>query len=408
MHELEDPIMQNDFSSLGVSDSFISILKKQEINLPTPIQAKSIPEALQGRDILGIAPTGTGKTLGFLIPIMSYLLSSSREHCLILVPTRELGMQIIAEFEKINQFDKRINSVLIIGGEPQSRQVKQLAKNPQIVIGTPGRLNDLLGQGKLLLHNFNRLILDETDRMLDMGFSIQIEKIIKFLPEKRQTLLFSATFPDQIKKIANSFLSQPFIVKLNHENHLSKDISQELRRIETGEKFDILDHELQQRDGTILIFVKTKRGAEKITSRLRKGKHSVDTIHGDLRQNKRDKVISRYRGMKFRILVATDVASRGLDIPHIDHVINYDLPQCPEDFVHRIGRTARAGAKGKALTFITSEDNYLWGKINKIVKIEKIEKIDKVRKTKGKVKPNKKTPSWLKKRELKRKKRSTA
>jgi ATP-dependent RNA helicase DeaD len=397
--------MDNYFSSLGVQEQFISILKKQDINSPTPIQSKTIPEALQRRDILGIAPTGTGKTLGFLIPIMSFLLGSSREYCLILVPTRELGIQIIAEFEKINKFDKRINSALIIGGEPQSRQIKQLSRSPQLIVGTPGRVNDLLGQGKLLLHNFNLLILDETDRMLDMGFSIQIEKIIKFLPEKRQTLLFSATFPDQIKKIANSYLKEPFVVNLNHENHLSKDISQELKRVETGEKYDVLDYELQERDGTVLIFVKTKRSAEKITYRLRAGKHSVDTIHGDLRQNKREKVIARYREMKFRILVATDVASRGLDVPHIDHVINYDLPQCPEDFVHRIGRTARAGSKGKALTFITPDDDYLWGKINKIVKIEKI---DRVRNSKGKVKPNKKKPSWLKKRELKRKKRSTA
>lgn len=397
--------MDNLFSSLGVQDQFISILKKQEIYSPTPIQTRTIPEALQGKDILGIAPTGTGKTLGFLIPIMSYLLSSSREHCLILVPTRELGIQIIAEFEKINKFDKKINSALIIGGEPQSRQVKQLSRFPQLIVGTPGRVNDLLGQGKILLHNFNHLILDETDRMLDMGFSIQIEKIIKFLPEKRQTLLFSATFPDQIKKITNSYLNEPFVVNLNHENHISKDISQELKRVETGEKYDVLDYELQERDGTILIFVKTKRSAEKITFRLRRGKHSVDTIHGDLRQNKREKVIAKYREMKFRILVATDVASRGLDIPHIDHVINYDLPQCPEDFVHRIGRTARAGSKGKALTFITPDDDYLWSKINKIVKIEKI---DRVRKTKSRGKSIKKKPSWLKKRELKRKKRSTA
>lgn len=375
--------MANDFSSLGVSEQFISILKKQNIVTPTPIQRDSIPTSLQGGDVVAVAPTGTGKTLAFLIPIFSNLVNSSRSNCLILVPTRELGVQIISEFEKINKFEKQILSALIIGGEPQSKQIKQLSKRPQLIVGTPGRINDLLDQGKLLLHNFNHLILDETDRMLDMGFSVQIDRILKFLTGNRQTLLFSATFPDQIKKIANKYLNNPLNINLKNEIQLSDNLTQDLKRIDANDKYQVLNDELNERDGTILVFVKTKRSADKISNKLRKDKHNVDTIHGDLKQNKREKVIASYRKMKFRILVATDVASRGLDIPHIDHVINYDLPQCPEDFVHRIGRTARAGAKGKALTFIAPDDNYLWNKINKIVKMEKI---DSTRSLKGKTK----------------------
>jgi ATP-dependent RNA helicase DeaD len=403
--------MANDFSSLGVSEQFISILKKQNIVTPTPIQRDSIPTSLQGGDVVAVAPTGTGKTLAFLIPIFSNLVNSSRSNCLILVPTRELGVQIISEFEKINKFEKQILSALIIGGEPQSKQIKQLSKRPQLIVGTPGRINDLLDQGKLLLHNFNHLILDETDRMLDMGFSVQIDRILKFLTGNRQTLLFSATFPDQIKKIANKYLNNPLNINLKNEIQLSDNLTQDLKRIDANDKYQVLNDELNERDGTILVFVKTKRSADKISNKLRKDKHNVDTIHGDLKQNKREKVIASYRKMKFRILVATDVASRGLDIPHIDHVINYDLPQCPEDFVHRIGRTARAGAKGKALTFIAPDDNYLWNKINKIVKMEKI---DSTRSLKGKTKrkkkfntkTSKKKPSWLKKRESGRKKKS--
>jgi ATP-dependent RNA helicase DeaD len=403
--------MANDFSSLGVSEQIISILKKQNIVTPTPIQRDSIPTSLQGGDIVAVAPTGTGKTLAFLIPIFSNLVNSSRSNCLILVPTRELGVQIISEFEKINKFEKQILSALIIGGEPQSKQIKQLSKRPQLIVGTPGRINDLLDQGKLLLHNFNHLILDETDRMLDMGFSVQIDRILKFLTGNRQTLLFSATFPDQIKKIANKYLNNPLNINLKNEIQLSDNLTQDLKRIDANDKYQVLNDELNERDGTILVFVKTKRSADKISNKLRKDKHNVDTIHGDLKQNKREKVIANYRKMKFRILVATDVASRGLDIPHIDHVINYDLPQCPEDFVHRIGRTARAGAKGKALTFIAPDDNYLWNKINKIVKMEKI---DSTRTLKGKTKrkkkfnnkTSKKKPSWLKKRESGRKKKS--
>ncbi len=403
--------MANDFSSLGVSEQIISILKKQNIVTPTPIQRDSIPTSLQGGDIVAVAPTGTGKTLAFLIPIFSNLVNSSRSNCLILVPTRELGVQIISEFEKINNFEKQILSALIIGGEPQSKQIKQLSRRPQLIVGTPGRINDLLDQGKLLLHNFNHLILDETDRMLDMGFSIQIDRILKFLTGNRQTLLFSATFPDQIKKIANKYLNNPLNINLKNEIQLSDNLTQDLKRIDANDKYQVLNDELNERDGTILVFVKTKRSADKISNKLRKDKHNVDTIHGDLKQNKREKVIASYRKMKFRILVATDVASRGLDIPHIDHVINYDLPQCPEDFVHRIGRTARAGAKGKALTFIAPDDNYLWNKINKIVKMEKIDSTRTLKgKTKRKKKLNNKTskkkPSWFKKRESGRKKKS--
>ena len=403
--------MANNFSSLGVSEQIISILKKQNIVTPTPIQRDSIPTSLQGGDIVAVAPTGTGKTLAFLIPIFSNLVNSSRSNCLILVPTRELGVQIISEFEKINNFEKQILSALIIGGEPQSKQIKQLSRRPQLIVGTPGRINDLLDQGKLLLHNFNHLILDETDRMLDMGFSIQIDRILKFLTGNRQTLLFSATFPDQIKKIANKYLNNPLNINLKNEIQLSDNLTQDLKRIDANDKYQVLNDELNERDGTILVFVKTKRSADKISNKLRKDKHNVDTIHGDLKQNKREKVIASYRKMKFRILVATDVASRGLDIPHIDHVINYDLPQCPEDFVHRIGRTARAGAKGKALTFIAPDDNYLWNKINKIVKMEKIDSTRTLKgKTKRKKKLNNKTskkkPSWFKKRESGRKKKS--
>ena len=353
------------FSDFNLTSPILAALKNLNLSEPTPIQSLAIPLALKGRDLLGTAQTGTGKTFAFGIPLVNHLALNKESGALILTPTRELALQVLTALKSLTSKDNLLDAALLIGGDPIQKQLKQL-KKASLVVGTPGRIKDHLKRKSLNLKQFDFLVLDETDRMLDMGFLEDIKAIIEKLPI-HQTSLFSATLPKNISDLAQKFLNKPERINAGKENSPIINIKQEVRNISQKEKFDQLKIELLERTGSIVLFVKTKRSADKIALQLRKDKLNAEAIHGDLRQIKREKVLMKFRKNQFQILVATDVAARGLDIPLIEHVINYDIPQNPEDYIHRIGRTARAGAKGSALTFLTPADKKNWYLIEKLL-----------------------------------------
>jgi superfamily II DNA/RNA helicase len=357
----------NNFNLLGLPEALNYALHHMQFSKPTPIQAQTIPHALGGRDILGSAQTGTGKTAAFGIPIAARLLSNQRGSALVMAPTRELASQVMDQLQAILGKRSQIKTALLIGGDSMSNQLKQLKNRPRLLVGTPGRINDHLQQGNLMLHDAGILVLDETDRMLDMGFTNQIEKILKFMPKTRQTMLFSATLPKNIIKISEKYLNNPVRVSVDNALSPAKKIQHDVLRVSEEGKYRSLLSELDVRKGSIIVFVKTKFGTEKMAKKLSMAGHDADAIHGDLRQSKREIVIANFRNKKYRILVATDVAARGLDIPHIEHVINYDLPHCAEDYIHRIGRTARAGAEGSAMCLLTPANIGKWNVINRLM-----------------------------------------
>lgn len=355
------------FEEMGLPDQILETLKAMQFSEPTPIQIEAIPLAIQGKDILGSAQTGTGKTAAFGLPLIARLLANPQGTALVMTPTRELATQVLSQLRLMLGKSTNIKTALLIGGDSMSKQIRQIRDKPRIFVGTPGRINDHLDRGILKLKNTDFLVLDETDRMLDAGFTVQIEKVMTFLAPQRQTLLFSATVAPNIARIAEKYLKDPVRISVSSASATAPNIKQDTVRVTDGEKYTSLVDSLNERDGSIIVFVKTKHGTEKMAIRLSKAGHSADAIHGDLKQSKRDRVIAAFRSKKYRILVATDVAARGLDIPHIEHVINYDLPQCAEDYVHRIGRTARAGASGSALSFITPADRGKWGAIERLL-----------------------------------------
>ena len=355
------------FSDLNIENKLKRSIELAEFKTPTPIQSQSIPISLEGKDVLGTAQTGTGKTLAFTIPMLNKLLKNKQAMALIICPTRELATQVMETVLKLNIREIGIGNALLIGGESMQKQLRQLKKGARIIVGTPGRINDHIERKSLNLSRVNYLVLDETDRMLDMGFTPQIEIILKFIPKDHQTLLFSATLPENILKISQKYLNNPERVSVGSLSTPIEKIKQETFQITADKKYHELINQLVERSGSILVFVKTKHGADKIVKRLKYDGHKADAIHGNLRQSKRDRVIRGFRNGNSRILIATDVAARGLDIPVIKHVINYDLPQVPEDYIHRIGRTGRAGKEGSALTFLTNNDRSMWRSIQKLI-----------------------------------------
>ena len=355
------------FSELPIDNKLKNSIRFADFITPTPIQRKSIPISLSGKDILGTAQTGTGKTLAFTIPMINKLLIDKNTMALIVCPTRELATQVMQTVLKLNVREIGIGNALLIGGESMQKQLKKLKKRARIIVGTPGRINDHLKRQSLNLSKVSYLVLDETDRMLDMGFTPQIETILKFIPKQHQTLLFSATLPNNILRISEKYLNNPERIAIGSLSTPIEKIKQETFQITQDKKYHELINQLVERSGSILVFVKTKHGADKIVKRLKYDGHSADAIHGNLRQSKRDRVINNFRNGKIRILIATDVAARGLDIPLIKHVINYDLPQVPEDYIHRVGRTGRAGKEGSSLTFITPNDRSMWNSISKLI-----------------------------------------
>ena len=359
-----------DFNQFGLSDTLVQSLSRMGFTTPTPIQATAIPMALQGRDILGSAQTGTGKTGAFSIPMVEMLLRDETKTALVLTPTRELAKQVLDAIRDMIGGHKNMKTAFIIGGEPYGKQFAQLKNRPRIIVGTPGRINDHLDRKSLDLSNAGFLVLDETDRMLDMGFGVQLDRIRMHLPEERQTLLFSATMPPAIVQIANKYLTNPERISMGETNIVAPKIKTEILRINHEKKHDEMVRQLHERTGTVIIFVKTKFGTEKMAKRLREDGFTADALHGDLRQRKRDQVMQAFRNKKFRILCATDIAARGLDVPHIEHVINHDLPQVAEDYIHRMGRTARAGAEGSALCLISPADSKKWREIEALLGIK--------------------------------------
>ena len=357
----------NSFEDLLIESKLKKSIQFANFKIPTPIQSQSIPIGLTGRDILGTAQTGTGKTLAFTIPMINKLIKDKKAMALIVCPTRELATQVMQTVLKLNVREIGIGNALLIGGDSMQKQLRKLNNRARIIIGTPGRINDHLKRKSLNLSRVNYLVLDETDRMLDMGFTPQIELILKFIPKEHQTLLFSATLPDNILRISQKYLNNPERISVGSLSEPIAKIKQETFDVAQDKKYHELINQLVERNGSILVFVKTKHGADKIVRRLKFDGHKADAIHGNLRQSKRDRVINSFKNGNTRILIATDVAARGLDIPLIEHVINYDLPQVPEDYIHRIGRTGRAGKKGSALTFLTPSDRRMWNSINRLI-----------------------------------------
>ncbi len=380
------------FQSMGLPEALSHTLQHMNFKDPTPIQAEAIPLALEGRDILGSAQTGTGKTGAFGIPLVAKLIKDPHGAALVITPTRELASQVMAQLGALLGRQSNIKHALLIGGDSIPKQLQQLRQRPRLIVGTPGRINDHLKRGTFHLNHTDFLVLDETDRMLDMGFSIQIENIIQFLPAKRQTLLFSATIPKNIAHMAEKYLNNPAHIAVNSTSTPAANIQQDSLYVTEAEKYQSLVAQLNTREGSAIIFIKTKHAADRMAAKLAKEGHDAQAIHGGLAQSKRERVMSEFREKKYRILVATDVASRGLDIPHIKHVINYDLPQCPEDYIHRIGRTARAGAAGFSLTFITPADKSKWSAIDRILNPGRFVANDRVEKD-----PKKRTDGGSKK-----------
>lgn len=341
------------FNNLGISEKILNVLKGAKFTKPTPIQYQSIPAALEGKDLIGIAQTGTGKTLAFGIPMIQHLVKSTGGG-LIIAPTRELAIQIDEAFRKIGQF-LGLKTAALIGGEPLYKQIAAIRRGARVIIATPGRLIDHLRQRTLTLDKVEILVLDEADRMFDMGFAPQLKIILERVPKKRQTLLFSATMPAEIVKIATLHMKLPIRVEVTPPGTVVDLVEQEIIIVRKDGKLNMLKKILGEHRGSILVFSRTKHGAKKITQAIKTMGHSSAEIHSNRSLRQRRAALEGFKTGKHRVLVATDIAARGIDVKNIELVLNYDLPDNPEDYVHRIGRTARAGQKGKAISFATPE-----------------------------------------------------
>lgn len=354
------------FYGLGIAPKILEILERMKFKIPTPIQLKAIPLALEGKDIVGIAQTGTGKTHSFAIPMVQRLVQKKGTG-LVLAPTRELAIQITEAFGEIARaFNMR--TACLIGGAPMPPQVQALRRDPHIVIATPGRLIDHMSQWNFMPDNVVMLVLDEADRMLDMGFAPQIEKILRFLPKERQTMLFSATMPKEIMGIAAKYMKLPLSVEIAPPGTTVEQVTQELFIIKKESKLQLLKKMLSQYHGAVLLFSRTKHNARKIVKSIRDMGHSAAEIHSNRSLSQRQDALEGFKSGKYRVLVATDIASRGIDVTGIELVINYDLPEDAENYVHRIGRTARAGHKGHAISFATPDQRRDVADIEKLIK----------------------------------------
>jgi ATP-dependent RNA helicase RhlE len=362
------------FEQLGLIEPILKALKKEGYTLPTPIQEQSIPQVLQNKDLLGCAQTGTGKTAAFAIPILQLLAAENKNgngykhiRSLILTPTRELAIQIDESFAAYGRYTGLKHDV-IYGGVSQHTQTIALRNGTDILIATPGRLLDLMNQGYVHLDHLEIFVLDEADRMLDMGFIHDVKKIIRELPRKKQTLFFSATMPPQISELAHSLLRDPVKVEVAPVSSTAETVDQSVYFVGKNDKLPLLMHLLDEKKiSRTLVFTKTKHGADKIAKNLRNLKVNADAIHGDKSQSSRQNALNNFKNGRLKVLVATDIAARGIDVDALSHVINYDLPNVPETYVHRIGRTGRAGAEGIALSFCDHEEIAFLKDINRLI-----------------------------------------
>lgn len=345
------------FRELGLSEKLMKSVEKMGFEEATPIQSETIPLALEGNDIIGQAQTGTGKTAAFGIPLLEKIdINNESVQGIVLAPTRELAQQVSEELHKIASF-KGVRVLPIFGGQDMGRQIRSLKKHPHLVVGTPGRIQDHINRRTLRLNNIETVVLDEADEMLNMGFIEDIEAILSEVPEKRQTLLFSATMPEQIRKIAARFMTEPKHVKVKAKEVTMPNIQQYFIEVQEKNKFDVLTRLLDiQSPELAIIFGRTKRRVDELSEALNMNGYAAEGIHGDLTQAKRLQVLNKFKKGSIDILVATDVAARGLDISGVTHVYNFDIPQDPESYVHRIGRTGRAGKNGSAMSFITPRE----------------------------------------------------
>jgi ATP-dependent RNA helicase RhlE len=342
------------FYGLGIAPALLEALDRLNFRVPTPIQGKAIPIAIEGKDLVGIAQTGTGKTLAFGIPMLQRLIQIKKRG-LVVLPTRELALQVEESLRAVGK-TLGLRTVVLIGGTPIGPQIRDLRRNPHVLIGTPGRIMDHVNQKILRLDNVGIVVLDEADRMLDMGFLPQIQKILNVLPKERQTMLFSATMPDEIMKIASSTMRLPVRVEIAPTGTTVEKVTQELFIVPREQKGNLLERLLASHKGSTLVFTRTKYGAKKVARQLRTSGVNAAEIHSNRSLSQRREALEGFKSGRYRVLVATDIASRGIDVVGIEMVLNYDLPSTSEDYVHRIGRTARAGAQGHAVTFATPQE----------------------------------------------------
>ncbi len=365
------------FTDLGLSQEILDAIDLQGYDTPSPIQQKAIPHVLEGKDVMAAAQTGTGKTAGFTLPLLHRLSNTpkpqgkgNQARALILTPTRELAAQVANSVETYAQ-NLKIKSAVVFGGVKINPQMQRLRGGIDVLIATPGRLLDLHGQNAISFDNLEVLVLDEADRMLDMGFIHDIKRIIKLMPKKRQTLLFSATFSDEIRSLAKGIVHQAEEVSVSPPNSTVKSVKQSLIVVEKSDKTAVLTHLLKENNWfQVLVFSRTKHGANKLVKKLEAKGIDAAAIHGNKSQGARTRALADFKAGKCRVLVATDIAARGIDVDNISHVINYDLPSEPESYVHRIGRTARAGTKGTAISFCDEGEGKLLKLVERIIKFQ--------------------------------------
>ncbi len=355
------------FASFNLPQYLAKAIAAQKFEIPTPIQAQAIPLALEGKDLIGQAQTGSGKTAAFLIPMITRLLADKTSRGLVLVPTRELANQVEQVFRDLGR-SSGLRSVVLIGGASMVPQLKMLRMDPHLIVATPGRLIDHLQRRSVRLGNVKTIVFDEADRMLDMGFMPQIQQILPALPAERQSMLFSATMPPEIKRLAERFLKSPTHISLAPASMAPIEIKQSVRRIAgQDKKMPALLEELATRVGSMIVFTRTKHRADRVARSLEDAGHEAERIHGDRSQAQRERALRTFKEGRIMILVATDIAARGIDVEHVAHVVNFDLPIQPEDYIHRIGRTGRAGRTGEALSFLCPGEDGMWRAIERVM-----------------------------------------